>query len=100
MCLWIMLNNLVVDWFKFNLADHKEQEVKCLDFDLTPQEKVQAAINCLPITLDKPIIRTKPSLTRWTIMDYFNAYSSGVITPNMVLLLFQISPLRYFFIMS
>ncbi|KAK2384917.1 fatty acid amide hydrolase [Trifolium repens] len=67
-----------------HFEDHKEQEVKSLDFDLTPQEKVQVAINCLPITLDKPINGTKPSLNRWTIMDYFNAYSSGIITPNMV----------------
>ncbi|GAU25407.1 hypothetical protein TSUD_70590 [Trifolium subterraneum] len=79
-----------------DFEDHKEQEVKCLDFDLTPQEKVQVAINCLPTTYDKPINGTKPSLNRWTIMDYFNAYSSGVITPNMLLIsLFTLSIFKW-----
>lgn len=96
MCLWY-LNNLVDYWFKINLADHKEQEVKSLDLALTPPDKVQVAIDCLPTTLQRPINGTKPSFNRWTIMDYFRAYSSGDITPHMVLL-FHL--LRYFFIKS
>ncbi|XP_073226624.1 fatty acid amide hydrolase-like isoform X2 [Cicer arietinum] len=67
-----------------NFEDNKEQEVKCLDFGLSPPEKVQLAIDCLPTTLEKPINGTKPSFIRWSIMDYFRAYNSGDITPHMV----------------
>ncbi|CAI8619187.1 unnamed protein product [Vicia faba] len=65
--------------------DQKEQEVKCLDSALTSPEKVHLAIDCLPTTtLEKSVNGTKPSFHRWTIMDYFGAYTSQDITPNMV----------------
>ncbi|TKY60468.1 Fatty acid amide hydrolase [Spatholobus suberectus] len=67
-----------------HFEDHKEQEVKCLDSALTPQEKVQLAIECLPTSSEKAHNGTKPSFSRWTIMDYSRAYSSGEITPLMV----------------
>ncbi|RDX95133.1 Fatty acid amide hydrolase, partial [Mucuna pruriens] len=64
--------------------DHKEQEVKCLDSHLTPQEQVHLAVECLPTFSEKAHNGTKPSFSRWTIMDYSRAYSSGDITPVMV----------------
>lgn len=51
---------------------------------MTSQEKVHLAIDCLPTTLEKPMNGTKPSFNRWTVMDYFRAYTSQDITPNMV----------------
>ncbi|KAG5014364.1 hypothetical protein JHK85_020500 [Glycine max] len=69
---------------RFFPSDHKEQEVKCLDSALTPQEQVQLAIECLPTSSEKAHNETNPSFSRWTIMDYSRAYSSGDITPLMV----------------
>ncbi|KAL5075127.1 hypothetical protein RYX36_014111 [Vicia faba] len=59
--------------------DIEEKEVKCIDSSLSPPEKVQHAIDCLPISLER-----KPSFSRWTIMDYSKAYRSGDITPILV----------------
>ncbi|XP_020203972.1 fatty acid amide hydrolase isoform X2 [Cajanus cajan] len=67
-----------------NFEDHKEQEVKCLDSALTPQEQVQLAIECLPTSSEKAHNETVPSFCRWTVMDYSRAYNSGDITPLMV----------------
>jgi len=66
------------------LADHKEQEVKSLDSGLTPQEQVQLAIECLPTSSEKAQNETDISFSRWTIMDYYKAYSSEAITPRVV----------------
>ncbi|CAN0858186.1 Fatty acid amide hydrolase [Linum grandiflorum] len=70
-----------------------EHEVKQIDSDLsTPLNQVQKTIEyCLPLrspnpndaTLHKPL----PSVTqfhRWTIMDYFTAYTNRQVTPYMV----------------
>ncbi|KAJ7957073.1 Fatty acid amide hydrolase [Quillaja saponaria] len=64
--------------------DLKEQEVNCLDPDLSPPEQVQHAVNCLPSSSRKLLNGKKPSFHRWTIMDYSRAYSSGDITPLVV----------------
>ncbi|KAJ6929248.1 Fatty acid amide hydrolase [Populus alba x Populus x berolinensis] len=61
-----------------------EQEVKHIDSGLSPSEQVQQAINCLPLPSEKIVNGLKPSFRRWTIMDYYKAYSSGEITPCMV----------------
>lgn len=61
------------------LADLKEQEIKHIDSDLSPPEKVQQAIDCLPLSSEK-----QPFFHRWTVLDYSKAYSSGDITPRMV----------------
>ena len=66
------------------IADLKEQEVKCIDSDLSPPEQVQQAINCLPNSSDHILHGLKPSFHHWTILDYSRAYSSGEITPWMV----------------
>lgn len=79
----LVRNYLIVekvdDWFEFIIADIEEKEVKCIDSSLSPPEKVQHAIDCLPISLEK-----KSSFFRWTIMDYSKAYRSGDITPLLV----------------
>ncbi|GAY48225.1 hypothetical protein CUMW_110100 [Citrus unshiu] len=59
--------------------DLKEQEIKHIDSDLSPPEKVQQAIDCLPLSSEK-----QPFFHRWTVLDYSKAYSSGDITPRMV----------------
>jgi len=86
-----------VSWMKgswyhqFILADHKEQEVKRLDSGLTPPEQVQLAIECLPSSSEKAQNETNPSFSRWTIMDYYKAYSSEAITPRVVFHLYSLS---------
>ncbi|KAF7840156.1 Fatty acid amide hydrolase [Senna tora] len=59
----------------------KEKEVKCLDSDLSPPEKVHLAKECLPNIISS---EKRPSFFRWTIMDYHRAYTSGDVTPLMV----------------
>ncbi|GMI67816.1 fatty acid amide hydrolase [Hibiscus trionum] len=63
-------------------VDLKEQQVEQIDSDASPSERVQQAINCLPLTSKKSLDDLKPSsFRRWTIADYSRAYSSGEITP-------------------
>ncbi|XP_022774826.1 fatty acid amide hydrolase-like [Durio zibethinus] len=65
-----------------HFVDLNEQEVKQIDSDASPPERVQEAINCLPITLEKSLDDLKPSyFRRWTIADYSRAYCCGEITP-------------------
>jgi hypothetical protein len=66
------------------IADLKEQEVKCIDSDLSSPEQVQQAMNCLPNSSKNILPGLKPSFRHWTILDYSRAYSSGEITPRMV----------------
>ncbi|XP_022741594.1 fatty acid amide hydrolase-like [Durio zibethinus] len=66
-------------------VDLNEQEVKQIDSDASPPERVQQAMNCLPLTLGKSLDDLKPNcFRRWTIADYSRAYSSGEITPRKV----------------
>ncbi|XP_022750870.1 fatty acid amide hydrolase-like [Durio zibethinus] len=66
-------------------VDLNEQEVKQIDSDASPPERVQQAIKCLPVTLEKSLDDLKSScFRRWTIADYSRAYSSGEITPKRV----------------
>ncbi|XVF14753.1 hypothetical protein REPUB_Repub09cG0089100 [Reevesia pubescens] len=70
-------------------VDLNEQQVKQIDSDASPPERVQQAMKCLPVTLKKSIYDVKPScFRRWTILDYSRAYSSGEITPRRVAELF------------
>ncbi|XP_039015946.1 fatty acid amide hydrolase-like [Hibiscus syriacus] len=63
-------------------VDLKEQQVEHIDSDASPSERVQRAINCLPLTSEKsPDDLKSSSFRRWTITDYSRAYSSGEITP-------------------
>ncbi|TXG60250.1 hypothetical protein EZV62_014823 [Acer yangbiense] len=60
----------------------KEQQVEYIDSDLSPPEKVQRAVDCLP--LQRTLDDLKSGFHRWTILDYSRAYTSGKITPRMV----------------
>ncbi|KAK7410929.1 hypothetical protein VNO78_02162 [Psophocarpus tetragonolobus] len=63
----------------------KEKEVKSLDSSLSPPEKVQLALDCLPKSSSgETLDGTNTSFCRWTIMDYAKAYRSGDITPSLV----------------
>ncbi|CAJ1974850.1 unnamed protein product [Sphenostylis stenocarpa] len=67
-----------------DFEDIKEREVKCLDSSLSPPEKVQHALDCLPISSEVTLDGANSSFCRWTIMDYAKAYRSGEITPSLV----------------
>ncbi|XP_039038608.1 fatty acid amide hydrolase-like [Hibiscus syriacus] len=63
-------------------VDLNEQQVEHIDSDASPSERVQWAINCLPLTSNKsPDDLKSSSFRRWTITDYSRAYSSAEITP-------------------
>ncbi|KAG4150918.1 hypothetical protein ERO13_D04G032800v2 [Gossypium hirsutum] len=66
-------------------VDLNEQEVEQIGSDASPAERVQRAMNCLPLTLEKSVDDSNSSsFRRWTIADYSRAYSSGEITPRKV----------------
>ncbi|MBA0872743.1 hypothetical protein Goshw_019700, partial [Gossypium schwendimanii] len=66
-------------------VDLNEQEVEQIDSDTSPAERVQRAMNCLPLTLETSVDDSNStSFRRWTIADYSRAYSSGEITPRKV----------------
>ncbi|KAG5046021.1 hypothetical protein JHK86_015427 [Glycine max] len=67
-----------------DFEDLKEKEVKCLDSSLSPPEKVQLALDCLPKSSEETLDGTNSSFCRWTIMDYAKAYYSGDLTPSLV----------------
>ncbi|PPD84459.1 hypothetical protein GOBAR_DD18607 [Gossypium barbadense] len=63
-------------------TDLNQQEVKQIDSDASPPERVQQAIKCIPVTSEKSLDDLKSScFRRWTIADYSRAYSTGEITP-------------------
>ncbi|XP_071689919.1 fatty acid amide hydrolase-like isoform X2 [Rutidosis leptorrhynchoides] len=74
---------LYVPLHPYEDLEEDEEEVKCLNPDLSPTEKVQHAINCLPSS-DTLLEDSYFSFRRWTIMDYSRAYASQKITPLMV----------------
>ncbi|PKA46986.1 Fatty acid amide hydrolase [Apostasia shenzhenica] len=56
----------------------QEQEVTCIDPDLSPPERVKEAMGCLPASLESTL---DSGFKRWTIKDFSRAYNSGKITP-------------------
>ncbi|XP_047049146.1 fatty acid amide hydrolase-like [Lolium rigidum] len=62
--------------------DTPEQNVSLTKPDLSPAERVQEAVSCLPERLESTL--ATDGLKRWTIRDFSNAYSSGEITPVQV----------------
>ncbi|XP_041002917.1 fatty acid amide hydrolase-like [Juglans microcarpa x Juglans regia] len=68
--------------FEDHLKD--QQEVKCIDSDLSPPEQVQQAMDCLPRYSSENRTVKSDSFHRWTILDYSRAYRSREITPRMV----------------
>ncbi|OMO52026.1 Amidase [Corchorus capsularis] len=66
-------------------VDLNEQEVKHIDSEATPAERVQHAVDCLPLqVMNSPDKFQSSYFRRWTIMDYSRAYSSGELTPRAV----------------
>ncbi|KAI8540646.1 hypothetical protein RHMOL_Rhmol08G0002800 [Rhododendron molle] len=63
--------------------DLEEQQIKCIESDLSPPEQVQKATECLQFS-EYIVKNPKFSFYRWTIMDYSKAYTSGKITPQLV----------------
>ncbi|XP_073018516.1 fatty acid amide hydrolase-like [Primulina eburnea] len=61
----------------------QEKEVKYLELDLPPHEKVQHAMDCIesPENVSKT---QKLDFQRWTIPEFFMAYTTGETTPLMV----------------
>ncbi|XVF58868.1 hypothetical protein PTKIN_Ptkin07bG0100500 [Pterospermum kingtungense] len=63
-------------------TDLNEQQVEEIESDASPPERVQQAMECLPVTLEESLYDLKPGhFRRWTIADYSIAYNSGEITP-------------------
>ncbi|KAA3479788.1 fatty acid amide hydrolase-like isoform X1 [Gossypium australe] len=62
-------------------TDLNQQEVKQIDSDASPPERVQQAIKCIPVTSEKLLALKSSCFRRWTIADYSRAYSTGEITP-------------------
>lgn len=54
--------------------------------DMSAAERVQEAVGCLPARLESTLAADAPSLgiKRWTIKDFYDAYSSGETTPVQV----------------
>ncbi|EEC68925.1 hypothetical protein OsI_37616 [Oryza sativa Indica Group] len=65
--------------------DIPEQNVCLTKPDLSPPERVQEAVSCLPASLESTLAGSPPSSPkRWTIRDFNRAYSSGEVTPVQV----------------
>ncbi|CAI0403989.1 unnamed protein product [Linum tenue] len=64
----------------------EEQEVKQIEPSSDPASQVQQAVeNCLlPLSSPNCSTTTSPGFHRWTVMDYYNAYTTRQITPTMV----------------
>ncbi|XP_039009507.1 fatty acid amide hydrolase-like isoform X2 [Hibiscus syriacus] len=66
----------------YPIAELNQQEVKQVDSDASPPERVQEAIKCITVTSEKSLDDLKLScFRRWTIADYSRAYNTGAITP-------------------
>ncbi|XP_073298336.1 fatty acid amide hydrolase-like isoform X2 [Primulina huaijiensis] len=61
----------------------QEKEVKYLELDMPPHEKVQQAMDCIesPENVSKT---QKLDFQQWTIPEFFMAYTTGETTPLMV----------------
>ncbi|KAG8090719.1 hypothetical protein GUJ93_ZPchr0011g28371 [Zizania palustris] len=67
--------------------DIAEQNVSLTKPELSPAERVRAAVGCLPARLESTLAVAdlpSPGFRRWTVRDFTDAYSSGEITPAMV----------------
>ncbi|KAK3118145.1 hypothetical protein QOZ80_9BG0694910 [Eleusine coracana subsp. coracana] len=64
--------------------DIPEQNVNLTKPGFSPAELVQEAVSCLPAELESALVDPSLGFRRWTIRDFFKAYSSGQTTPAMV----------------
>lgn len=62
-------------------ADIPEQNVNLTKPGLSPAELVQEAVSCLPADLESTLVDPSSGFRRWTVRDFFRAYSSGQTTP-------------------
>ncbi|KAH9617467.1 hypothetical protein KSS87_007279 [Heliosperma pusillum] len=63
-------------------AELPKQEVRCIESDQSPCDRVQKAVECLPSISDKSSFEIDHCFRHWTIMDYSKAYKSGAVTPR------------------
>lgn len=85
-----MRHLLYLKFHKFINAENEEKDGKHVGSDLSPPERVQHAIECLPVSLDKELNSSSFSFRYWTILDYSRAYTSGEMTPQLVCHVFTI----------
>lgn len=85
-----MRHLLYLKFHKFINAENEEQDVKHVGSDLSPPERVQQAIECLPLSSDKELNSSSFPFRYWTILDYSRAYTSGEMTPQLVRHVFSI----------
>jgi hypothetical protein len=65
--------------------DTPEQNVSPTKPGLSPAERVQEAVGCLPARLESTLAADSPGrLRRWTVRDFHDAYRSGETTPVQV----------------
>lgn len=77
---------------KFPEEEFEEPEVACIDWGLSPREKVSQVVDCLPGDTSSTLIQAakgqlddeQPFFKRWTIRDFSRAYLSGNATPTQV----------------
>lgn len=62
-------------------SDIQEQNVSQIEQNLTPAERVQEAVRCLPASLESTLTDSASHFKRWTIQDFTSAYRSGETTP-------------------
>ena len=69
----------------YDLISEKEPGVVILDEDCRPEDRVEAALNCLP-SYDPASCGEDSSFPfkYWKIRDYAHAYRSGKVTPSLV----------------
>jgi len=71
-----------------DVADIPEHNVRRTKLGLSPAERVQEAVGCLPARLPEPTaaLADGPAsvFRRWTVRDFHRAYCSGQTTPAMV----------------
>ncbi|THG05362.1 hypothetical protein TEA_029549 [Camellia sinensis var. sinensis] len=70
-------------YLRANVKGLKEQEVKLVEDDLSPSDKIQKAMECIQCS-ESIQENSELSFHRWTVLDYSRAYISGEITPLMV----------------
>lgn len=61
----------------------REQSVRVTEPRLSPAERVQEAVACVPAAAQAQL-EPAAGFRRWTVRDFHRAYRSGQATPTMV----------------
>nr|XP_010930878.1 fatty acid amide hydrolase [Elaeis guineensis] len=64
-----------------NWEDIAEHNVVLVKHELSPAERVQEVLDCLPPNLESILTDPASSFQRWTVRDFSSAYKSGETTP-------------------